>query len=112
MGRQAEPPLHQMVHRHLNFDDLFPPAVESNDDEEEEDIPTAFLDDLVWPEESIPERDLCIHMAAREPETGYPSQIPIQPQEPIYESAILIKHMDSMITYMPNLINIPKKCTF
>ena len=73
--RQAEPSLHWVVCRHLNFDDLLPPAVNSGDDVEE-DFPTAPLDDSVWSEEPILNRDLCICMALRKSETSYPSQIP------------------------------------
>ena len=42
-----KPPLYQMVHRCLNFDASCPPAVDPNDDEEEEDFPTAPPDDIV-----------------------------------------------------------------
>ena len=70
-GRPAEPTLHQMVHRGLSHDDLPSPVVDSNDDEEEEDFPTAPCDDWVWSVEPIPERDLCIHMAQRKPETSF-----------------------------------------
>ena len=44
--RLAEPLLHQMACRHLNFDDSPPPAVDSNSDIAE-GFPTAPLDDLV-----------------------------------------------------------------
>ena len=112
IGRPAEPLLLQMVHRHLNFDDSPPPAVVPDDDKEEEDFPTALLDDLVWSKECIPERELCIHMALRKPETSHPSQIPSQLQEPVYESATLEEPMDSMISDMPDFINVPKQVLF
>ena len=86
--------------------------MDPNDDEEEEDFPTAPLDDLVWSKEPIPERDLCIHMAPGRPEASYPSQIPIKPQEPVYKSAILEEPMYKMFSDMSNLINIPKEVLF
>ena len=70
-----------MVHRCLNFDDSTSPTVDANDAEEEEDFPTASLDDLVWSEEPLLDRDLCIHMALRKSETSYPFQIPTPLQE-------------------------------
>ena len=112
-GRPVEPPFHQMVCRCPYFDDSPLPAVDPNDEEEEEDdFPTTPLDNSVWSEEPMPERDLCIHMAPRKPETSYPSQIPIKPQEPIYESATLEEPMDSMISDIPNLTDIPKEVFF
>ena len=91
---------------------LTPPAVDPDDDKEEEDFHTAPLDDSVLSEEPIPERDLCIHMALRKPEASNPSLIPTQLQEPAYESATLEEPMDSMISDMPDLINIPKEMIF
>ena len=73
-----------------------PLAVDSDDNEEEEDFPTGPLDDLVWSKEPIPERDLCIHMALRKLETSDPSHIPTQSEEPVYKSA----------TYPPNHRNL------
>ena len=81
-------------------------------DDKEEDFPTAPLDDFVWSKEPIKERDLCIHMAPRKPEISYPSQIHIQLQEPVYESATLEEPLESIIRDMPNLINIPKDMLF
>ena len=79
---------------------------------EEEDFPIALLDNSVWTEEMILERDLCIYMSLRKPETSYPSQIPTQLQEPVYKSATLEGPMDSMISDMPNLIDVPKEVLF
>ena len=62
---------------------LILPAVDPDDYKEEEDFPIASLDDLVWSEEPIPDRYLCIHMVLRKSETGYPFQIPTQLEEPI-----------------------------
>ena len=74
-----------MICRHLNLSDSPPPAVDpSDDDKEEKDFQTELLDDSVWSEEPIPERDLYIHMALRKPEAGYSSQILTLLQEPIY----------------------------
>ena len=52
-----------------------PPTIMECDDEDEgeEYFPTAPLDDEVWLEEPIPERDLCIHMAQGESESNYAS---------------------------------------
>ena len=89
-----------MVHRCLIFDDSVPPAVDPDNDEEE-DFPAVTMDDLVWSEETILERDLCIYMAPRKPRGSYPSQIPTQLQEPVCESATLEELMDSMFSDMP-----------
>ena len=51
------------------------------DDEEKEYFPTASLDDEVWLEEPLQERDICIHMAPRKPETNYTSWTTTYPQE-------------------------------
>ena len=102
-----------MVCRHLNFDDLAPSAVDSDDVKEEENFPQHPWMTQYGLRKSITERDLCIHMALRKPETSYPSQIPTQPQELIYESATLEEPMDSMISDMPNLIiDIPEEVLF
>ena len=83
-----------------------------DNNEEEEYFPTVSLDDAVWPKETILERDLCIYMAPRRPGASYPSQIPTQPQEPVYEPATLEELMDSMFSDMPNLVNISKEVFF
>ena len=86
--------------------------MDPDENEEEKDFPTAPQDKLVWSEEPIPERDLCIHMAPRWPEANYPSQMPTQLQEPVYESATLKESKDSLFSDMPNLINVPKEVFF
>ena len=102
-----------MVHRHLNFNESLPLVVDpSDDDEEEEDFPTAPLDDLVWSEEPIPARHVCIYRALRKPEASFPFQIPTQSQYPVYESATLEELMESMFGYMQDLIDIPKEVLF
>ena len=63
-------------------------------------------------EEPILERDLFIHMALRRPEDSYPSQVPTQLQEHVYESVTLKEPMGSMFSDMPNLINVPKEMLF
>ena len=107
-GRPAKPPLHQMVCRHPNFDDS-PPAAFNSDDDEKEDFPQAHLNDSLWSEKPILNRDWCICMSPRTSETTYPSQIPTQPQEPIHESATIEEPMDSMIRDMPSLIDVPRE---
>ena len=63
-GETAEPPLQQKMHRHMCFSETSPPVVDANGDEEEDEhFPTAPLDDSVWSEEPIPERELCIQIA-------------------------------------------------
>ena len=85
-GRPIGLPLQQMTHRCLSFHDAPPPLVDPNDNEEEEEyFPTAPLDDLVWSEEPIPERDLCIQVAPKRPEASCSSQTPVQPQESVYK---------------------------
>ena len=48
-------------------------------------------------------------MSLTRPEASYPSQIPAQLQEPVYESATLEELMDIMFSNMPNIITIPKE---
>ena len=72
-GMPAEPPLYQTGSRYLIFHNSSPPAVDP-DNNEEEYFPTALLDDSVWSEEPIPDRDLCIQMPLGKSETSYPSQ--------------------------------------
>ena len=103
--------LHQAVHNHLNFNESLLAAVDF-DDNDEVHFPTAPLDDPVWSEEPIPDRDLCIHMALRKSEISYPSQIPMPLQEPIYESITLAEPMNSTDSDIPNFINIPKEVFF
>ena len=85
-------------------------AVDYNSDMKEEDFFTAALYDLVWSEESIPDRQLSIHMAPDNSATGYFSQLPIPPQEPIYKPEW--EPMDDTDDDIPTLFNIPKKCFF
>ena len=56
-----------------------------DEDDEEEYILTACLDDNVWSEELILERDLCIHMAPWKSESSYTPQTTTYPEEPILE---------------------------
>ena len=57
---------YRMAKKCPNFNDMPPPIMEYDDkDEDEEYFSTAPLDDDVWSEQPIPERDLCIHMALR-----------------------------------------------
>ena len=73
-GRAVEPLSHRLAWKCLNFSDMPPTIMECKDeDKEEEYFPTAPLDEEVWLKEQIPERDLCIHMAPRRPETNYTS---------------------------------------
>ena len=73
--RPVESQLCWVVHKWLNVNDSPLPAVNSNDDIED-NFPIAPLDDPVWSVKPIPDRNLYIHMALDKPETSYPSQIP------------------------------------
>ena len=75
-------PLHGVVCRQLILSDTPPPAPDSNDDAEEADFPTAPLNDLVWSKETIPDRQLCIHMAIDNSGTSYFPHLSTLPQEP------------------------------
>ena len=59
---QSSPAEQQMAH-HLT-DDSFKDVL-SEEEEVEEHIPTAPLDDDVWMEEPVPDRHLCIHEQSR-----------------------------------------------
>ena len=84
-GRPAEPTLHWMAHRHLKFGDPPPPAVDPNNNlEEENSYSTPGWIGLV--QGTYTGKDLCIHIAPRRPEGNYHSDIPTQPQEPLYDN--------------------------
>ena len=51
-------------------------------------------------------------MALRKPETSYPSQTPTQLLEPAYKLATLEESMDTKISDMLHLINVPKEVLF
>ena len=69
---------------------MLPTVMEYDDEDEEvEYIPTPPLGDEVWLEEPIPERELCIHMAPRRPETRYTPWATTYPQEYIPEQAVV-----------------------
>ena len=66
-----ELPLHEAVCRQLTFSDTPLLAADSDNDAQEEDFPTTALNDPVWSEEPIPDRQICIHMAPDNSATGY-----------------------------------------
>ena len=56
--------------------------------------------------------EICAFISLTKSETSYLSQIPTAPQKPMYESIIQEMAMDSIISDMPNLINVPKEVFF
>ena len=50
-------------------------AADSDNDAEDEDFPTAALNDPGWPKEPISVRQICIHMAPANLATGYFCQL-------------------------------------
>ena len=80
--------------------------MDSND--EEEDLPTADLNDLVWSEEPIPDshQQLCIHQIPNHtPRPAIPPPKSIQEEVSPELEQMDIKVMDDL----PNVINIPKE---
>ena len=54
------------------------------DSKNEEDFPTAELDDSVWSEEPVPNRQwLCIHLIPHSSITGHTPRPAVQPPQPI-----------------------------
>ena len=100
-----------MTCRCLSFCDALVLELDDDDDNEEH-FPTVPLDDSVWSEEPILERDLYIHMAPKIPEASYSSQIPIQPQESVYEPVAPEEQIDSKFIDMINLIDVPQEVLF
>ena len=65
---------------------MHPATIECNDEDEMEDyLPTAPLNDEVWSKEQKPERNLCVHMTPGKSEASYRSTT--YPQECIPEQA-------------------------
>ena len=73
--RPVEFPLHWAVCRWLPFSYMPLLAADYHSYTEEEDFPTAALNDLVWSEEPTPDRQLCIHMAQDNSATGLPTPL-------------------------------------
>ena len=57
------PPFQEWVCQCLNIKEISPPMPETDSEDNEEHLPTADLDDLVWDEEPVPDNReyLCIH---------------------------------------------------
>ena len=85
-----------------------------SNDYEEEHLPTAELDDPVWPEEPVLNRQqLCIHQILCHSITGHtprPATPPPQPiQEEVLPEAELVE--TSILDDLPDVINVPKELT-
>ena len=99
-GRPVEPWLHWVVSRLLKFNDLPLPAVDSNNNIEE-DFPTAPLDDSVWSEEPKPE--ICAFTWLWENQrlvtlSKYPP--PLQEHSRILVSVLLRKFVDILNSHV------------
>ena len=99
-----------MVCKHLNFDDMCQPVIQYNDnDEKDKYFPTTPLDDMVWSEEPIPERDLCINMDPGNSQASYPSRQMSIHRDPFTRQPPKLNWMDSMFSDMPNIIDITEE---
>ena len=83
-----------------------------SDNDEEDDFPTAELNDPVWSEEPTPNRQwLCIHLIPHQSITGHTPRPATPPLQPIQEEVLpKAKPTDvSMPDDLPYVINVPKE---